>query len=96
MEDASGVNRTVVSAPSAPAAGACRRGIVLIAVAIVLTGLNLRTAVNSIGPVLEEIQDGLGPSGGLAGLVTALPVLCFATLGFAGPRCRHGSATRTS
>jgi CP family cyanate transporter-like MFS transporter len=59
--------------------------VLLIAVAIVLTGLNLRTAVNSVGPVLEELQGGLGLSSGLAGLVTTMPVLCFAVIGFAGP-----------
>ena len=62
-----------------------RRGLLLIGVAIVLTGLNLRTAVTSIGPVLQEIQDGLGISSGLAGLVTTMPVICFAAIGFAGP-----------
>jgi CP family cyanate transporter-like MFS transporter len=62
-----------------------RRGLVLIGVAIVLTGLNLRTAVTSVGPVLQEIQDGLGISSGLAGLVTTMPVICFAAIGFAGP-----------
>ncbi|TFV92289.1 MFS transporter [Blastococcus sp. CT_GayMR20] len=73
-------------APSTPAAAAGhRRGQLLIGVAIVLTALNLRTAVNSVGPVLEELQRGLHLSSGLAGLVTALPVLCFAALGFAGP-----------
>jgi CP family cyanate transporter-like MFS transporter len=62
-----------------------RRGLLLIGVAIVLTGLNLRTAVTSIGPVLREIEGGLGISSGLAGLVTTMPVLCFAVIGFAGP-----------
>ena len=62
-----------------------RRGLALIGVAIVLTGLNLRTAVNSVGPVLQELQTGLGISSGLAGLVTAMPLICFAALGFAGP-----------
>ncbi len=62
-----------------------RRGLALIGTAIVLTGLNLRTAVNSIGPVLEELQRGLHLSSGQAGLVTTMPVLCFATIGFAGP-----------
>jgi MFS transporter, CP family, cyanate transporter len=61
------------------------RGLWLISIAIVLTALNLRTAVNSVGPVLQEIENGLHLSSGLAGLVTALPVLCFAALGFAGP-----------
>jgi CP family cyanate transporter-like MFS transporter len=62
-----------------------RRGLVLIAAAIVLTALNLRTMVNSVGPVLPELAVGLGLSSGLTGLVTALPVLCFAALGYAGP-----------
>jgi CP family cyanate transporter-like MFS transporter len=70
-------------APSTPAEH--RRGLLLIGVAIVLTGLNLRTAVTSVGPVLQEIRDGLGISSGLAGLVTTMPVLCFAAIGFAGP-----------
>jgi CP family cyanate transporter-like MFS transporter len=67
------------------AAGTSTRGLWLIGIAIVLTALNLRTAVNSVGPVLQELQDGLQLSSGLAGVVTALPVLCFAALGFAGP-----------
>jgi CP family cyanate transporter-like MFS transporter len=58
---------------------------VLIGIAIVLTGLNLRTAVTSVGPVLHELEQGLGISSGLAGLVTTMPVLCFAAIGFAGP-----------
>ena len=75
------MTRTAAPAPT----GARRHGLLLIGVAIVLTGLNLRTAVNSVGPVLEELQAGLGLSSGLAGLVTTMPVLCFAVLGFAGP-----------
>jgi CP family cyanate transporter-like MFS transporter len=71
--------------PTAPTAGGNRRGLLLIGVAIVLTGLNLRTAVTSIGPVLQELEQGLGISSGLAGLVTTMPVLCFALIGFAGP-----------
>jgi CP family cyanate transporter-like MFS transporter len=62
-----------------------RRGLVLVATAIVLTGINLRTAVNSVGPVLQEIEHGLGVSSAAAGVITTLPVLCFAALGFAGP-----------
>ncbi len=76
---------TRIAPPARAAAASHRRGQLLIGVAIVLTALNLRTAVNSVGPVLEELQRGLHLSSGLAGLVTALPVLCFAALGFAGP-----------
>lgn len=67
------------------AAGDSRRGLLLVGTAIVLTGLNLRTAVNSVGPVLAELRSGLGISSGLTGLVTSLPVICFAAIGFAGP-----------
>jgi MFS transporter, CP family, cyanate transporter len=79
------VTRTVPAPLAAPPAHDHRRGLVLIGTAIVLTGFNLRTAVNSIGPVLEEIERGLGISSGLAGLITTMPVLCFAAIGFAGP-----------
>jgi MFS transporter, CP family, cyanate transporter len=71
--------------PAASTAGTSTRGLWLIGIAIVLTALNLRTAVNSVGPVLQELEEGLHLSSGLAGVVTALPVLCFAALGFAGP-----------
>jgi MFS transporter, CP family, cyanate transporter len=77
---------TRTAAPSEPTVDTSpRRGLLLIGTAIVLTGLNLRTAVTSIGPVLQELQQGLGISSGLAGLVTTMPVLCFAAIGFAGP-----------
>ncbi|WP_448610516.1 CynX/NimT family MFS transporter [Geodermatophilus sp. URMC 60] len=75
---------TGIAPPSADRAGTSR-GLVLVGTAIVLTGLNLRTAVNSVGPVLQEIQRGLDVSSGLTGLITSLPVLCFAAIGFAGP-----------
>jgi CP family cyanate transporter-like MFS transporter len=76
---------TTAPSPSVADQDGRRRGLPLIAVAIVLTALNLRTAVTSVGPVLEELEHGLGISSGLAGLVTTMPVLCFAALGFAGP-----------
>jgi MFS transporter, CP family, cyanate transporter len=62
-----------------------RRGLLLVGIAIVLTAFNLRTAVNSVGPVLEEITTDLDISSGGAGLITAAPLLCFAAIGFAGP-----------
>src|SRR3954467_10245738 len=83
MEDHATVTRT--ASPAHPATTSASRGLLLIGVAIVLTGLNLRTAVTSVGPVLQELEEGLGISSGLAGLVTTMPVLCFAAIGFAGP-----------
>jgi CP family cyanate transporter-like MFS transporter len=68
------------------ATGAGRpHGLLLVGAAIVLTGLNLRIAVTSVGPVLQEIQQGLAISSAAAGLVTTMPVLCFALIGFVGP-----------
>jgi MFS transporter, CP family, cyanate transporter len=72
-----------VTRPDVPASP--HRGLLLVGTAIVLTGLNLRTAVQSVGPVLQELQSGLGISSGLTGLVTSLPLICFAVIGFAGP-----------
>ncbi|MQA32926.1 CynX/NimT family MFS transporter [Modestobacter roseus] len=78
------MTRSAPDAPAAPA-GPASYGAVLVGTAIVLTGFNLRTAINSVGPVLAEIERGLGISSGLAGLITSLPLLCFAVIGFAGP-----------
>jgi MFS transporter, CP family, cyanate transporter len=61
-------------------------GWLLAVAALLLAALNLRLAVTSVGPVLAEIRAGLGMSGTVAGLLTSLPVVCFATVGFAAPR----------
>lgn len=55
------------------------------AVAIVIAAMNLRTAVTSVGPLLDELQRGIGMSAGMAGLLTSLPVLCFAAIGVVTP-----------
>jgi len=57
----------------------------LLAVAVLLVGLNLRTAVTSIGPLLSETQATLHLSGVQEGLLTTLPVICFAVLGALTP-----------
>lgn len=48
---------------------------------IIAVAFNLRPAVASIGPLLGPIRDELHMGGALAGLLTALPVLCFAAFG---------------
>ena len=80
-----GPDPTAAAALAGAAPGTARRGLALVATAIVLTGLNLRTAVNSVGPVLTEIQGDLGFAGVGAGVLTAAPLVCFALIGFAGP-----------
>ncbi len=49
--------------------------------AVVLISVNLRPGASSVGPVLEEVRAGLGISPGTAGLLTALPGVCFGLLG---------------
>ncbi|MEU1148381.1 MFS transporter [Streptomyces sp. NPDC005901] len=58
----------------------------LIVVGIVLAAMNLRPAITSLGSLLEEVRDGLGMSGTLAGLLTSVPPLCFAVFGVMAPR----------
>ncbi|WP_430727356.1 CynX/NimT family MFS transporter [Streptomyces beigongshangae] len=58
----------------------------LVIAGIVLTALNLRPAITSLGALLEEVRDGLGMSGSVAGLLTSVPSLCFAVFGVMAPR----------
>ncbi|MFF3336150.1 CynX/NimT family MFS transporter [Streptomyces sp. NPDC002888] len=67
----------------------------LLVVGIVLSALNLRPAITSLGALLEEVRDGLGMSGSVAGLLTSVPPLCFAVFGVTAPRLarRFGPGT---
>ncbi|MFF0380910.1 CynX/NimT family MFS transporter [Streptomyces sp. NPDC004286] len=72
----------VPTAATAPPGWAVR----LVVVGIVLAAVNLRPAITSLGALLEEVRDGLGMSGGVAGLLTSVPPLCFAVFGATAPR----------
>ncbi|HEU5005562.1 MAG TPA: MFS transporter [Jatrophihabitantaceae bacterium] len=61
----------------------------LLVVALALTGLSMRTAVTSVGAVLDDLQAGLHTSSGVSGVITTLPVICFALIGAAAPRLAH-------
>ncbi|ARH90585.1 CynX/NimT family MFS transporter [Streptomyces sp. MOE7] len=75
------------AAPEPPAGGPLARWLPrIVTVGLVLAALNLRPAITSLGALLEEVRDGLGMSGTLAGLLTSVPPLCFAVFGFAAPR----------
>jgi CP family cyanate transporter-like MFS transporter len=54
-----------------------RRAAVGLAVAVVAIAVNLRPAVASVGPVLDDIQRSLRLSDAEASAVTAAPVVCF-------------------
>ncbi|MCQ2001348.1 MFS transporter [Arthrobacter zhaoxinii] len=53
----------------------------LVGSAVVLVALNLRPGASSVGPVLAELQAGLGLDATAAGVLTALPGLAFAAVG---------------
>jgi CP family cyanate transporter-like MFS transporter len=57
----------------------------LLAVAVVLTALNLRPAITGVGPMPAEMRADLGASVVWAGVLTTLPTLCFAGAGLAAP-----------
>jgi CP family cyanate transporter-like MFS transporter len=73
---------------------AARRARLFTLTALLLAAVNLRLAVTSVGPVLTELRAGLGMSSTVAGLLTSVPVLCFASIGLAAPRVarRFGAA----
>lgn len=81
----------VTAAPAASSGAASRRRSDralppwALAAAVLLAAVNLRTAVTSVGPVLDELEASIGLSSQLAGVLTTLPVIAFAALGSATP-----------
>jgi CP family cyanate transporter-like MFS transporter len=59
---------------------------VLVVVGIAVLAFNLRPAAVSVGPVLDEITVGLRMTAVETGLLTTLPVICFAAVGALAPR----------
>ncbi|MEV0532839.1 MFS transporter [Kitasatospora sp. NPDC050463] len=57
----------------------------LFAVAIAAAAFNLRPVVTSLGPLLKEVTADLGMSPTVAGLLAAVPSLCFAVFGCSAP-----------
>ncbi|GAB2621762.1 MFS transporter [Kocuria arenosa] len=53
----------------------------LVVLAVLVVAVNLRPGATSVGPVLAEVQQGLGLSPTMAGVLTALPGLTFAAAG---------------
>lgn len=59
---------------------------VLLVGGIVLVAANLRPALTSVAPLIGEIRTDTGMSHGMAGLLTALPLLAFGLLSSLAPR----------
>ncbi|GAA3793337.1 MFS transporter [Micrococcus endophyticus] len=54
--------------------------------AVLLLAMNLRPGATTLGPVMQEVSAALGLSGGLAGLLAALPGIVFGAVGFVAVR----------
>jgi len=67
-------------ADASPQGRGWRRGGTARLVAVLLVAVNLRGAIAAVGPVLPELRADLALSATTAGLLTTLPVLCFAAL----------------
>ncbi len=50
----------------------------LLLAGVMLTALIMRAPITAVGPIVSEIQEGLGLSGAMSGLLTTLPLLAFA------------------
>jgi CP family cyanate transporter-like MFS transporter len=73
----------VVPVPPSPAERGARA--VLVLVALLALAFNLRPAAASVGPLIQEVEQGLGLTAASAGLLTSLPVLAFAAFGGLAP-----------
>lgn len=60
-----------------PATRQRAHSLTVLVLAVALVAVNLRPGATSVGPVLEELRSGLSMGSGAAGILTALPPLCF-------------------
>ncbi len=59
-----------------------------------LAGLALRPQIVGVGPLIPKIEDDLGVSHAVAGLLTTIPVLCMAVFALPAPRASRRYGTR--
>lgn len=57
----------------------------LLILGVVLVALNLRPVLAGFGPLLPQVQQELGLSAAVAGLLTTIPLLCWGLLAFLAP-----------
>ena len=70
---------------SAARQGSSRVRVVLLVVGILLLAANLRAALTGVAPLIGQIRADTGVSNGVAGLLTALPLLAFGLLSPVAP-----------
>ncbi|MGK5737447.1 MFS transporter [Micromonospora sp. URMC 103] len=81
---ATGSAPSAASSPNAPTSPVT--GTALVLVGMLLVALNLRAAITSLGALLDEVRDGMGLSGAMAGVITTLPAVAFGVFGALTPR----------
>ncbi|MFC4592007.1 MFS transporter [Sphaerisporangium corydalis] len=74
-----------MAAPVAAERNAALVGTPLLMLGVALAAANLRPAITSIGPLLNEVRTALGASELWASVLTAVPTLCFAVAAAAAP-----------
>src|SRR5690606_27311056 len=82
--DASGAPSGTPPGTLPGAASRARRrplGMLLMALAVLTVGVNLRPGATSVGPVMEDVAGAFGQGAVASGLLTALPPLIFGVLG---------------
>lgn len=77
--------RPAADPAAAPIAPAARLARTLLLAAVVAAAFNLRPTVASFGPLLDQVRGSLRMSPAIAGVLTALPSLCFALVGLCAP-----------
>src|SRR5690606_41115349 len=80
---------TSPTVPPVPARPALAHGRALVLAGIVLSALNLRTAVTSLTPLLDELGCVFGFGATMAGVLGMLPSAPFAVFGVAPPSIAH-------
>jgi CP family cyanate transporter-like MFS transporter len=76
----------IAPVPTAPVStAAAGRARILLLLAVFAAAFNLRPTVAALGPLLDQIRTSLHMSAALAGVLTALPSLCFALVGLLAP-----------
>lgn len=66
--------------------GSRRRDIALLLAGILLVALNLRFALTSVGPLVDDLRSDLGLSAAAAGLLTTLPLIALGLISPLAPR----------
>ncbi|MGH3587715.1 MAG: MFS transporter, partial [Pseudonocardia sp.] len=74
---------TVVALANFPAVD---RRMLIAGIGVVLVSSNLRPAITAVSPLIPQIQEETGFSGSTLGLLTTVPLLCFAALSLLAPR----------